>query len=134
MTIFFSPDPIGFYDSVLNTDIPNNAVEVSVEKHAELINGQADGKIISIENGQPVLIDRPAPSKDELIAEANLKKTTLLSTATLIINPLSDAIELDIASTEEVATLKAWKVYRVLLTRIDTSTAPDIEWPIQPDA
>ncbi|EMG9853476.1 tail fiber assembly protein, partial [Escherichia coli] len=25
--------------------------------------------------------------------------------------------------------LEAWKKYRVLLNRIDTSTAPDIEWP-----
>ncbi|HGW6773097.1 TPA: tail fiber assembly protein, partial [Escherichia coli] len=25
--------------------------------------------------------------------------------------------------------LEAWKKYRVLLNRVDTSTAPDIEWP-----
>ncbi|EOZ2641109.1 tail fiber assembly protein, partial [Escherichia coli] len=26
----------------------------------------------------------------------------------------------------------AWKKYRVLLNRIDTSTAPDIDWPTIP--
>ncbi|OKT75363.1 phage tail protein, partial [Escherichia coli] len=26
--------------------------------------------------------------------------------------------------------LEAWKKYRVLLNRVDTSTAPDIEWPV----
>ncbi|EMM5239625.1 TPA: tail fiber assembly protein, partial [Escherichia coli] len=26
-----------------------------------------------------------------------------------------------------------WKKYRVLLNRVDTSTAPDIEWPKEPD-
>ncbi|MBA1071210.1 tail fiber assembly protein, partial [Escherichia coli] len=26
----------------------------------------------------------------------------------------------------------AWKTYRVLLNRVDTSVAPDIEWLIQP--
>ncbi|MBJ6787901.1 tail fiber assembly protein, partial [Escherichia coli] len=26
----------------------------------------------------------------------------------------------------------AWKKYRVLLNRVDTSVAPDIEWLIQP--
>ncbi|EGG1135905.1 tail fiber assembly protein, partial [Escherichia coli] len=26
----------------------------------------------------------------------------------------------------------AWKKYRVLLNRVDTSTAPDIEWPALP--
>ncbi|WP_161598542.1 tail fiber assembly protein, partial [Yersinia bercovieri] len=25
-----------------------------------------------------------------------------------------------------------WKTYRVLLNRIDTSKAPDIEWPVAP--
>ncbi|NAG96242.1 hypothetical protein GUC37_25905, partial [Escherichia coli] len=28
--------------------------------------------------------------------------------------------------------LEAWKKYRVLLNRVDTSTAPDIEWPTNP--
>ncbi|EMB2912889.1 tail fiber assembly protein, partial [Escherichia coli] len=27
---------------------------------------------------------------------------------------------------------EAWKKYRVLLNRVDTSVAPDIEWLIQP--
>ncbi|EJR7676439.1 tail fiber assembly protein, partial [Escherichia coli] len=25
-----------------------------------------------------------------------------------------------------------WKKYRMLLNRVDTSTAPDIEWPTNP--
>ncbi|EAC2055361.1 tail fiber assembly protein [Escherichia coli] len=25
-----------------------------------------------------------------------------------------------------------WKTYRVLMNRVDTSIAPDIEWPISP--
>ncbi|KIE64605.1 tail fiber assembly protein [Escherichia coli] len=29
--------------------------------------------------------------------------------------------------------LEAWKKYRVLLNRVDTSTAPDIEWPEIPE-
>ncbi|EFC5427862.1 tail fiber assembly protein, partial [Escherichia coli] len=28
--------------------------------------------------------------------------------------------------------LAAWKKYRVLLNRVDTSLAPEIEWPQQP--
>ncbi len=30
---------------------------------------------------------------------------------------------------EETSLLEAWKKYRVLLNRVDTSTAPDIESP-----
>ncbi|MEQ5456473.1 tail fiber assembly protein, partial [Escherichia coli] len=31
-----------------------------------------------------------------------------------------------------VLVVEAWKKYRVLLNRVDTSTAPDIEWPTNP--
>ncbi|HFG0111130.1 TPA: tail fiber assembly protein, partial [Escherichia coli] len=41
-------------------------------------------------------------------------------------------VELEIATEEEKALLAAWKKYRVLLNRVDTSTAPDIEWPTVP--
>ncbi|EME5337343.1 TPA: tail fiber assembly protein, partial [Escherichia coli] len=41
-------------------------------------------------------------------------------------------VGLEIATEEEKALLAAWKTYRVLLNRVDTSVAPDIEWLIQP--
>lgn len=31
-----------------------------------------------------------------------------------------------------VLVVEAWKKYRVLLNRVDTSLSPDIEWPSQP--
>ncbi|EEW3724042.1 tail fiber assembly protein [Escherichia coli] len=40
---------------------------------------------------------------------------------------------MEIATEEEKALLAAWKTYRVLLNRVDTSTVPDIEWPEEPD-
>ena len=48
------------------------------------------------------------------------------------IAPLQDAVDLEIATEEERSLLEAWKKYRVLLNRVDTSVAPDIEWLIQP--
>ena len=36
------------------------------------------------------------------------------------------------ATEEKKSLLAAWKKYRVLLNRVDTSTAPDIEWPTNP--
>ncbi|CAQ83410.1 putative tail fiber protein of prophage cp-933x (tail fiber assembl protein) [Photorhabdus asymbiotica] len=33
------------------------------------------------------------------------------------ITPLADAVELDIATNEEMLSLKAWKKYRVMLNR-----------------
>ncbi|MBC0860569.1 tail fiber assembly protein, partial [Escherichia coli] len=48
------------------------------------------------------------------------------------IAPLQDAVELELATEEENSLLEAWKKYRVLLNRVDTSVAPDIEWPTSP--
>ncbi|QGX88470.1 phage tail protein [Escherichia coli] len=44
-----------------------------------------------------------------------------------------DAVESGRSAEEENSLLEAWKKYRVLLNRVDTSTAPDIEWPEEPD-
>ncbi|WP_332128981.1 tail fiber assembly protein, partial [Escherichia coli] len=46
--------------------------------------------------------------------------------------PLQDAVDLEIATDEERWLLEAWNKFRVLLNRVDTSTAPDIEWPAVP--
>lgn len=47
-------------------------------------------------------------------------------------SPLQDAVDLDIATTEEKELLLAWKKYRVLLNRIAVKEAPDIDWPNTP--
>ncbi|HBD4943050.1 TPA: tail fiber assembly protein [Escherichia coli] len=39
---------------------------------------------------------------------------------------------MEIATEEETLLQEAWKKSRVLLNRVDTSTAPDIEWPTSP--
>ncbi|MFK3810831.1 tail fiber assembly protein, partial [Escherichia coli] len=38
----------------------------------------------------------------------------------------------EMSTGEETSLLEAWKKYRVLLNRVDTSTAQDIEWPALP--
>lgn len=74
----------------------------------------------------------PMIPKEQLIAEAEQQKQILLSEASEAIAPLQDAVDLDIATDEEIAKLKAWKTYRVFLNRVDTSIAPSIEWPEKP--
>ncbi|EPS3009567.1 tail fiber assembly protein [Escherichia coli] len=66
------------------------------------------------------------------IREAEETKNSLMQVASEHIAPLQDAVDLEIATEEEISLLEAWKKYRVLLNRVDTSTAPDIEWPIIP--
>ncbi|EOM4877586.1 tail fiber assembly protein, partial [Escherichia coli] len=59
-------------------------------------------------------------------------KNSLMQAASEHIAPLQDAVELELATEEENSLLEAWKKYRVLLNRVDTSVAPDIEWPTSP--
>ncbi|ENZ0271287.1 tail fiber assembly protein [Morganella morganii] len=78
------------------------------------------------------LLAPPAPTKEQLIEQAEAKKQRLMAEATTVIAPLEDAVDFGIATSEEAAALKEWKRYRILLSRIDTSTAPDIDWPVKP--
>jgi hypothetical protein len=49
-----------------------------------------------------------------------------------VIATLQDAVDRDMATDAEKTALTAWKKYRVLLNRVDTTKAPDITWPVQP--
>lgn len=71
-------------------------------------------------------------SPEESITMAEKGKNHRLDFAAASIAPLQDAFDLGIATKDELARLKAWKTYRVLLSRIDISHAPEIDWPQLP--
>lgn len=83
-------------------------------------------------NGKKWVTDNVAVTTADIDA-AEAEKSRCRAIADAAIVPLSDAVELDEATAEEVEKLKEWKKYRIALNRIDTSTAPDIEWPITPN-
>jgi hypothetical protein len=70
--------------------------------------------------------------KASQVATASKIKAQLMDVATKQIDPLQDAVDLDMATDDEKARLTAWKKYRVLLNRVDASLAPDITWPATP--
>jgi hypothetical protein len=78
-------------------------------------------------------VERRAFSQSDNLVIAENKKNVYREEANNIITPLQDAVDLDIATEQEQQKLAAWKKYRVLLNRVDTSKAPDIEWPKAPD-
>lgn len=82
-------------------------------------------------NGTEWVPDDEAEKAAQL-READNKKKSLMRTANDTIAPLQDAVDLGMATPEEEASLLEWKEYRVELNRVDTSTAPDIEWPEVP--
>lgn len=66
-------------------------------------------------------------------AENAAMRDTLVRSATDKIAPLQDMVEFDMATPDDVALLKAWKLYRIALTKLDVSVSP-VAWPTAPDA
>lgn len=64
----YSKITAGFYDEAIHGDaIPADAVEITAEEHAALLNGQSQGKLIQADNnGRPILIDPPPPTTAEI--------------------------------------------------------------------
>ena len=66
----YSKSTGGFYSREIHGDnIPTDAVEITTEQHAALLEGQSQGKIISAdENGYPILIDPPPLTAEQIAA------------------------------------------------------------------
>ncbi|MCG5290658.1 tail fiber assembly protein [Providencia rettgeri] len=72
-------------------------------------------------------------SLEKRVEEAFNQLKALQSEASQAIDTLQDAIDLNMAEKGADELLKSWRKYRVLLSRVDTSTAPDIDWPVKPE-
>lgn len=133
--MFYSKSTGGFYCQEINGDnIPADSVEISDAEHAALLQAQSGGKQIAAdENGYPVLIDLPAPTPDELSRQAQSKKKALIAEASAVIAPLADAQAGGYIDDADVPRLDKWQRYRYELTKVDTSIAPTISWPVPPE-
>ncbi|APC16280.1 hypothetical protein BLL42_11280 [Pseudomonas frederiksbergensis] len=125
---------VGFHQ-----EIPDDAREIPDELYDAAFANPDSGKVRGPDvDGLPTMIDAPQPTAEEILAAATVAAVTerdrLLAYATLRINPLQDAVDLDEASAQEAALLKAWKQYRVALNRIESQQAfpTDITWPLTP--
>lgn len=136
----YSPSENAIYSSILYDDYvkagtwPKDGMAIS-DEDAEKFNGgnKPDGKMLGLVDGALSWVDEPPPSPEQKIADAQNMKATLRAKADAEISWRQDAVDAGIATDEETADLAAWKKYRVQLMRIDTSKAPDIEWPTQPE-
>lgn len=79
--MFYSKSAGGFYDSAIHGDnIPPDAVEITMAEHLALLAAQSAGKVIQgDENGNPVAVDPPKPTADQMWekikAERDLRKS-----------------------------------------------------------
>ncbi|RDQ72251.1 tail fiber assembly protein [Escherichia coli] len=112
---------------------PQKGVEVDEDVFASF-QEPVPGKIRAADKkGNPVWVDAPKPSKEQLIAMAEQQKSALLSEAQSTISLWQTELQLGIISDDNKASLIAWMKYIQALNAADTSTVPDIEWPVKPE-
>ncbi|MBG6243098.1 MAG: tail fiber assembly protein [Candidatus Symbiopectobacterium sp. Dall1.0] len=136
----FSAKNLSFYPLVMKEDYvdagswPDDGVEVDEGVYSTFTQNIPSGKQRGAdEKGYPCWVDIPPPPREHIIAIAAKRKSSMMAKAAQNIAPLQDAVDLDMATEAERAQLVAWKTYRVLLNRVDISTAPTIIWPEAPE-
>lgn len=124
--------PVALVDDYIAAgwDLPE-FVEVDDSVFVEFSGVPPEGKVRGGES-MPEWVDVPPLTQDELIVQAVQQKSQLSAAVNSEISWRQDAVDADIATEDETTELTAWKKYRVLLMRVDTSTAPDITWPEKP--
>ncbi len=129
----YSPSTNAFYDTSINLVIPDDAVKITDKKWSDLLSGQAEGKLIACGADMlPCLTEPPPPTAEELISQAEDKRSRLRAEADAAIQPLQDASDLGIATDDEASQLVAWRKYRVMLMRINVEDIVSIAWPEVP--
>lgn len=88
MSIFFSPSRCGFFDPDLHYEaIPEDAVEISRDRHAELLEGQSLGRRIAAgADGVPELVDILPDTSPETIARLIADRRYQAETAGIAVN------------------------------------------------
>ncbi|MGX9376086.1 tail fiber assembly protein [Pantoea ananatis] len=155
----FSVSTQGFYPDTIDygSTLPADVVPITDEQYSTFLKAlnmtqntfvrvYSDAGVLTISEYRPtpyhtwddqnnkwVINDEGLKSqKVDQVQFAAQMKAELMTGATKQIDPLQDAVDLDMATDEEKMQLTAWRKYRVLLNRVDASTAPDITWPSIP--
>ncbi|MBK0089465.1 tail fiber assembly protein [Erwinia sp. S59] len=126
----FYSDEAGF----TTEQVSEGQVEISDKAWQALIIGQASGKVIASDSkGKPVLTDPPEPTAEQQVIIAQQKRDALLSVAEQAISIWKTKLLMGRALTDdETLGLNNWMDYIDLLSALDVSTAPDIDWPVTP--
>ncbi len=108
---------------------PEDGISVTTEMRNEFVGKAPEGKCrVPGENGLPCWGDLPKleSSATSLQAQTAIELPLLMQKATLAIAPLQDAVDLGIATSEEIERLNSLKAYRVALNRMNLSSViPD---------
>lgn len=118
-----------------NNEWPDDAMELTNDQAAEFMNEPPEGKMRAAGNdGFPVWLDVPPPKHEELIAYADAQKQYLIVQANDYMNSKQWPGKAAIGrlKSDELAQYNLWLDYLDALEAVDTSSAPDINWPVPP--
>lgn len=115
---------------------PTDAVEVDAATFAEFTGEPQTGKVrIAGDDGKPAWGDVPAKSQAEMVAEAEETRQQLVDTAMQSVSTIQLKLQVGRTLTDAEATkLNIVLDYIDAVNAIDTTSAPDIKWPIPPEA
>ncbi|MEG2113909.1 MAG: tail fiber assembly protein [Hafnia sp.] len=134
MKIFYSPSLNGFLlEQTANSYEGDDLVEVSQKTYEDFIAGSETQIMVPSKNG-PVWEDIPPPTHKELVAAADAEKKNRIDSANEYMNSKQWPGKAAIGRLkgEELAQYNLWLDYLDALEAVDTSIAPDIDWPSKP--
>lgn len=103
----------GFFSPGVHNDIPEDAVEISAERHRELLAGQNAGQIIVRgSDGFPLLIDSLPPSEDALAAVERIWRDQRLAETDGVVTRHRDEVDEGLSTTltpEQYAELQEYR-------------------------
>ncbi|MBJ8714420.1 tail fiber assembly protein [Citrobacter koseri] len=142
MNYVYSPSLNLFYDAELEEEYkdanawPEDGVFVSDEIFLTFSGSAPEGKErVCGEDNLPSWRDIPPPTYEELVAEADADKQSRIDQANDYMNSKQwpGKAALGRLKGDDLVQYNAWLDYLDALEAVDTSNAPDIEWPTSPD-
>lgn len=141
MDYVYSPAAGGFFplaekEAFEKSDLwPSDGIAVTAGDHDALFPVPV-GKNIGLDNGAPCWVDAPAPTKEQQIAAAEAKKQGLLAAANEYMNSQQwpGKAALGRLKGDALTQYGLWLDYLDAVAAVDTQNAPEIAWPIAPDA
>ncbi|EPF4420703.1 tail fiber assembly protein [Escherichia coli] len=131
---FFAKNDVAKYEQA-GWDLAD-IVEVTYDTYLEFIEDRTlQGKVrIAGDDGHPAWGEIPPPTHEEQISAAELEKQQLINQVNGYINSKQWPGKAAIGRLkgEELAQYNLWLDYLDALELVDTSGAPDIEWPTPP--
>ncbi|EAB6055359.1 tail fiber assembly protein [Escherichia coli] len=112
----------------------SDMIDISDDIVSTFTGSPPPGKALGADDGMPVWVDMPPPTRKELIAAADVKKQALISQANDYMSSRQWPGKAAIGRLkgDELAQYNLWLDYLDALEALGISTAPDIEWPVQP--